>query len=83
MRKLVREAVFLSICALDRDGMEGSSSVESRKDAATSKARQVVGNVGEREGILLCDGVEPSVVDGPTDLFAVLLGNRDKRKRPQ
>ena len=61
--------------------MEGSGSIESGEDAATGKARQVVGDIGEREGILLCDSIELPVVGGPADLLPILLGNGDKRKR--
>ena len=63
--------------------MEGSSFIECGEDQAAGKARQVVGDIGEREGILLCDGVELPVVNGPADLLAILLGNGDKRERPQ
>ena len=63
--------------------MEGASSIKSGENAATSKARQIVGDVGKREGIFLRDGVESPVVDGPADLSAVLFWNGDERERPR
>ena len=73
---------FLPVGSSDRDGMESPQLHQERKNAATGKAGQIVGDVGKREGILLCDGVESPVVDGPADLLAVLFGNVDERERP-
>ena len=43
--------------------MESPGSIKSGEDVATRKAGQIAGDVGKREGILLCDGIESLVVD--------------------
>ena len=65
-----RERGFLPIGSSDRDGVEGPSSIKSREDVATRKVGQIFGDVGKREVILLRDGVESPVVNGPADLLA-------------
>ena len=59
------------------DSVECSGSVKRREDPATGEAGQVIGDIREREGILLGDGVELAVIDRPANLLAVLLGNRN------
>ena len=57
--------------------MEGSGAVEGREDAAASQTGQVVGDVGEWEGVLLRDRVQMAIVYCPSDLAGRLLQNRD------
>ena len=62
--------------------MEGPSPIKGGGDVAPGKVGQIVGDVGNREGILLRDSIELLVVDGPTNFPAVLLWNRDEGKGP-
>ena len=77
------ERCLFSVRPSYRDSVEGSGSIKGGKDTAAGKAGQVVGDIRKREGILLGDGVKFPIVNGPANLLAVLLGNRDKRKRPR
>ena len=63
--------------------MEGPSSIKGGEDAAPCKGRQIVGDVGKREGVLLSDSIEPPVIDSPTNFPAVHLWNWDKGEGPR
>ena len=77
------ESRLLPVGAPHRNRMKGPGPVKCRENPAAGEAGQVVSDVREWEGVLLGDGVEFAVVDGPANLLAVLLGNRDQWERPR